>query len=75
MLTSVKQKLIALGAVTVAVVSNAANAALSPEAQAAADSMTTAANDYIGMAWSIVPIIVVGFIGIKLFRKAANKAT
>ncbi|MEZ9693503.1 major coat protein [Vibrio lentus] len=52
-----------------------ANAALSAEAQAAADSMSAAATDYIAMAWTIVPIVVVGFVGIKLFRKAANKAT
>lgn len=52
-----------------------ANAALSSEAQAAADAMTTAATDYLAMAWTIVPIIVVGFVGIKLFKKAANKAT
>lgn len=52
-----------------------ANAALSAEAQAAADAMSAAATDYIAMAWTIVPIVVVGFVGIKLFRKAANKAT
>ena len=52
-----------------------ANAALSAEAQAAADAMSAAATEYIAMAWTIVPIVVVGFVGIKLFKKAANKAT
>ncbi|MEZ9292858.1 major coat protein [Vibrio cyclitrophicus] len=52
-----------------------ANAALSAEAEAAATAMTTAATDYIAMAWTIVPIVVVGFVGIKLFKKAASKAT
>jgi len=54
---------------------SSAHAELSAEAQAAATAMTTAATDYIGMAWTIVPIVVVGFVGIKLFKKAANKAT
>lgn len=56
-------------------VAGTANAALSAEAKAASDAMIAAANDYIGMAWTIVPIVVVGFVGIKLFKKAANKAT
>lgn len=57
------------------VMASSANAALSAEAQAAADAMKTAATDYISMAWGIVPIVVVGFVGIKLFKKSANKAT
>ncbi|MFW7524320.1 major coat protein [Vibrio ostreicida] len=64
---------VALGVVSL--ISGVAHAALGVEAQAAADALTGAATDYIAMAWGIVPIVVVGFIGIKLFRKSANKAT
>lgn len=54
---------------------SSAHAELPAAAQAAVTEMTTAATDYITMAWTIVPIVVVGFVGIKLFKKAANKAT
>ena len=52
-----------------------ANAALTAEEQAAADAMTAKVNDLLGMVWTIVPIVVVGFIGVKLFKKSANAAT
>lgn len=52
----------------------AANAALSTEAQAAADAVSAAATDWIGVAWSIAIVVTVGFAGIKLFKKAIGKA-
>ncbi|KJY76354.1 major coat protein [Vibrio nigripulchritudo] len=70
-----KTQIISLSALVGAAVSSTASAALPPEAEAAKEALTTAATDYVSMAWTIVPIVVVGFIGIKLFRKSAQKAT
>lgn len=68
------KKRLGLGAALVAV-SGSSFAALPAEAQAAMDELGTFATDMVAAAWVIVPIVVVGFIGIKLFKKGANKAT
>lgn len=52
-----------------------AQAALSTEAQAAFTALETAGTDYVGAAWSVAIVIVVGFTGIKLFKKAVGRAT
>lgn len=62
-------------AVSSLLIGSVAHAALSPEAQAAVDSVSTTATDFLGSAWSIAIIVVVGFAGIKLFKKAVSKAT
>ncbi|WP_293267714.1 major coat protein [Neptunomonas sp.] len=62
-------------ATSLSLMSLGAHAALSAEEQAAADAITLKINDLLAMAWSIVPIVVVGFIGIKLFKKSSNAAT
>lgn len=62
-------------ATSLALMSAGANATLSDAEQAAADAITGKANDLIAMAWGIVPIVVVGFIGIRLFKKSANAST
>ena len=74
-MANTKGKLTTASIVVASMVSGSANAALTPEAEAAFTSLKEAAADNIGMAWSIAPIVVVGFIGIKLFQRAANKAT
>jgi hypothetical protein len=57
-------------------VGGAASATPAPTGAAAAwADLETAANEALTNAWPIVIILTVGFIGIKLFKKAANKAT
>ncbi|CCO48888.1 exported hypothetical protein [Vibrio nigripulchritudo SOn1] len=79
MLNNIKQKLadgktqiISLSALVAASVSSSASAALPPEAQAAADSLLAAAGDYLSMSWTLVPVVVVGFASIRLFKKSAR---
>lgn len=57
------------------VATGTANAALPAEAQAAMDGMVTLVGDYVTSSWAIVVPVTIGFIGIKLFKKASNKAT
>ncbi len=57
------------------VATGTANAALPAEAQAAMDGMVTLVGDYNTAAWLVVVPIVGSIIGIKLFKKFANKAT
>ncbi|CAH0536856.1 major coat protein [Vibrio marisflavi] len=52
-----------------------AHAALSTDAQAAVDAVSTTASDFVTEAWAIAIVCVVGFTGIKLFKKAISKAT
>ncbi|EGU31009.1 hypothetical protein VII00023_20732 [Vibrio ichthyoenteri ATCC 700023] len=52
-----------------------ASAALPAEAEAAFTAVSTFATDVIAAAWPIVTLLTVGFIGMKLFKKAANKAS
>lgn len=52
-----------------------AQAALSTEAAAAFTALEGAGADYIAAAWGVAVVIVIGFVGIKLFKKAVGKAT
>ena len=52
-----------------------ANAALPAEAQTALDSVQTLVTDILGAVWPIATALTVGFVGIKLFKKGANKAS
>ncbi|EPO2454047.1 major coat protein [Providencia rettgeri] len=63
---------VALSAVTFPFYSLAAEA--TNYAEAAFTSLGEEANSYLGYAWPIVVAITVGLIGIKLFKKFANKA-
>lgn len=56
------------------VVAGAAHAAGSP-AETAIASIGTEASALATAAWPVVTAIVVAFIGMKLFKKFANKAT
>ncbi|EKQ1116232.1 major coat protein [Morganella morganii] len=38
-------------------------------------SITSLANEFISMAWPLVTLLVGALIGIKLFKKFANKAS
>ncbi|MGY5584764.1 major coat protein [Vibrio cincinnatiensis] len=57
------------------VVAGAASADIPPEAQAALDSVTSFADTIIGWIWGVGTSILVGFVGLKLVKKGANKAT
>ncbi|MBL4830175.1 MAG: phage coat protein [Aliivibrio sp.] len=52
--------------------SASANAALAPGVTAAFTSLNEMATEFIGQAWVIVPVVVIGFAGIKLFKKAVG---
>ena len=52
-----------------------AQAALSTDAAAAFTALETAGADYVAAAWGVAVVIVVGFVGIKLFKKAVGRAT
>lgn len=65
---------VALG-VALATTAGVASAALPADAQAAIDAISTFATDILASAWGIVTLVTVGFIGMKLFKKGANKAT
>uniref|UniRef100_UPI0040475C07 major coat protein n=1 Tax=Rheinheimera sp. TaxID=1869214 RepID=UPI0040475C07 len=71
-----KQKNLILTALVVsaAVVSGSAMAA-ADSASAAMASISTEASTLIAAAWPILTTVVVAFISMKLFRKAASKAT
>ncbi len=47
----------------------------SPESEAAMASISAEAVSLLALAWPIAVTIVVGAIGIKLFKKFASKAT
>lgn len=76
LLTNTKNKatliLAGLGALAA---TGTANAALPAEAQTAMDGLVTLVADYNTAAWTVVVAIVGSIIGIKLFKKFANKAT
>ncbi|WP_076588738.1 major coat protein [Vibrio ostreicida] len=65
----------ALLAVSLFTVAGVASAALPADAQAAMDSVSTFATDILAATWPIAITLTVGFIGIKLFKKGASKAT
>ncbi|MBY7921521.1 hypothetical protein KW453_04430 [Vibrio fluvialis] len=56
-------------------VAGTASAAIPPEAQAALDSISGLADSVVAWAWGVGTAVVVGFVGLKLTKKAANKAT
>jgi len=57
------------------VMSGMAQASEPTGADAAWTQLETTAEDMLSNAWPIVIVITLGFIGIKLFKKGANKAT
>lgn len=65
----------ALLAISLLVTAGAASAALPADAQAAIDSVKTFGDDILAAIWPIAATLTVGFVGIKLFKKGANKAT
>lgn len=70
-----KRNQLALVLATLSLMSVQAHAALSTEAAAAFTALEASGEDYIAAAWSVAIVIVVGFVGIKLFKKAVGKAT
>ncbi len=65
----------ALFAVALLTTAGTASAALPAEAQAAIDAIAAFVTDILAAAWPIVTAVTVGFIGMKLFKKGANKVT
>ncbi|CAH8189071.1 conserved exported hypothetical protein [Vibrio aestuarianus] len=61
--------------VTALVAASAANAALPAEAQTAIDAVSAFVTDILAAVWPIATALTVGFVGIKLFKKGANKAS
>lgn len=70
-----KNKKVKALAVVASTTVGTAQAALPSDAQAAVDSISTFANDMVAAAWPIAGAIVVASVGIKLFKKFANKAS
>ncbi|EKO3465989.1 hypothetical protein FNO25_001327 [Vibrio fluvialis] len=64
-----------LAALALLAVAGTASAAIPPEAQAALDSISGLADSVVAWAWGVGTAVVVGFVGLKLTKKAANKAT
>ncbi len=62
---------LAVGA-TLLVGSATASAAIPQGATDAFASLSEAAGSFIGQAWVIVPVVVIGFAGIRLFKKAVS---
>lgn len=69
------QKVSALLVTLLSIVTTQANAALDTNAAAAFTSLTTAGTDYVAAAWGVAVVVVVGFAGIKLFKKSVSRAT
>ncbi|MGL0924884.1 major coat protein [Vibrio vulnificus] len=65
----------ALVAVSLILAAGAANAAIPTEAQGALDSIGEFSSAVTTWMWSIGTAITVAFVGLKLVRKGANKAT
>ncbi|KOO14401.1 hypothetical protein AKJ18_13945 [Vibrio xuii] len=65
----------ALVAIALLATAGTASAALPADAQAAMDSVGTFVTDILAAAWIIATSMVTGFVGIKLFKKGASKAT
>ncbi len=63
---------LALGLLTVA---GLASAAIPPEAQAALDGVKEVGDTVIAWMWGFGTALTVGFVGLKLVRKGANKAS
>lgn len=52
-----------------------ASAAMPTEATAAFTSISDTVTGVLGLVWPVVTTLTVGFVGIKLFKKGANKAS
>ncbi len=52
-----------------------ASAAIPAEAQAALDGVTELSNTVIAWVWGLGTALTVAFVGLKLVKKGANKAT
>ena len=65
---------IAVG-LALAMTAGVASAALPADAQGAIDSIALFVDDILVAVWGIVTVVTVGFVGIKLFKKGASKAT
>lgn len=68
-------KISALIGATLLVAASAANAAIPAEAQAALDGVQELATTVTGWMWTVGTAITVAFVGLKLVRKGANKAS
>lgn len=66
-------KAVAVGSLVVA--AGSANAALPEAAAAAMAGISTFVDDIMVAAWGIAAAVTLGFVGIKLFKKGANKAS
>lgn len=67
------EKRIVFGAL-MAIGTVAAHAALPTEATAAFTSLSGSVTDVLAEVWKIVPVVVGGFMLVKLFKKGASKA-
>jgi len=67
------QKFCAATAALPLVIVSQAHAALPTEATAAFTSLSTAVSDVVAAAWPIVGAVIVGFVTIKLVKRAAGK--
>lgn len=56
------------------VIAGAASAAVPAEVTAAFASITDTATGTLALVWPIAVTLTVGFVGLKLFKKGANKA-
>lgn len=65
----------ALLAVSLVTTAGVASAALPADAQTAIESVGTFVTDILAAIWPIATALTVGLVGIKLFKKGANKAT
>ncbi len=65
----------ALLAIALLTVAGTSSAALPAEAQAAIDAIAAFVTDILAAIWPIATALTVGTVGIKLFKKGANKAT
>ncbi|EKO3436332.1 major coat protein [Vibrio fluvialis] len=64
-----------LAALALLAAAGTASAAIPPEAQAALDSVSGFADTILTWMWGVGTTVLVGFIGLKLTKKGANKAT
>lgn len=58
-----------------AVAATGANAAIPQEAQAALDAVGEFTSSVVGWMWGVGTAMIVGFVGLKVVKKGANKAT
>lgn len=72
-MSKLQQKLLA-GAGIVAASIGSAMAAVPAEVTTAFTSISDTATGILGLVWPIATAVTVGFVGLKLFKKGANKA-